>query len=423
MKNAMHCFEAAEILLPDFTKVDGTRWASLACDQYTSEPAYWENAAAIVGDAPSTLNMILPEVYLGDADARIPKIHAAMEALVREHLVSHKNAMICLCRTQSDGKVRKGLIGMVDLEQYDYNKGSASLVRATEGTVLERIPPRVAVRRDASLEAPHVMLLIDDPQRTVIEPAVAACTDRAPLYDFDLMLGGGHVRACAVTEDGQESIQAALNALIAPEALEARYGSRELAPLLFAVGDGNHSLATAKAAYEEIKTRIGDEAALAHPSRYALCEVVNLHDDALQFEPIYRVVFDADVPALLSELKAYLASLDGTAAAQSMTVVTKNGDESLSVPHPEAQLTVGTLQAFLFDYCARHPEIEVDYIHGEDSLRALASKENAVGFLFDGMRKDELFRSVIYDGALPRKTFSMGHAPDKRYYLECRRIK
>jgi hypothetical protein len=423
MNNATKCFQAAEILLPDFTKVDGTRWAALACDQYTSEPAYWESAAAIVGDAPSTLNMILPEVYLGESAQRIPQIHTAMDALLKDTLQKHPDTMICLCRTQSDGKVRRGLIGAVDLEQYDYTRGSTSLVRATEGTVLERIPPRVAVRRGAPLESPHVMLLIDDPQKSVIEPTVAACADRAPLYDFDLMLGGGHVKAFALTANEQASVCAALDELISPDAMEARYGDRSLAPLLFAVGDGNHSLATAKAAYEEIKAQIGVEAAKAHPARYALCEVVNLHDDALQFEPIYRVVFGADVPSLLAELKAYLAALNGTATAQSITVVTNSKDESLSVKSPEAQLTVGTLQAFLFDYSARHPEIEVDYIHGEDSLRTLASKENAVGFLFDGMRKDELFRTVIYDGALPRKTFSMGHAPDKRYYLECRKIR
>ena len=423
MKNATKCFQAAEILLPNFSAVDGTRWAALACDQYTSEPTYWENAAALVGDAPSTLNMILPEVYLGESEQRIPRIHAAMDALLKSHLVSHPDAMICLRRTQSDGKVRNGLIGAVDLEQYDYTRGSVSLIRATEGTVLERIPPRVAVRRDAPLEAPHVMLLIDDGQRTVIEPVVKGCADRTPLYDFDLMLGGGHVTAFALTADEQASVCAALDGLITPDAMEARYGDRTLAPLLFAVGDGNHSLATAKAAYEEIKARIGAEAAREHPARYALCEVVNLHDDALQFEPIYRVVFGADVPALLAELKKYLSALHGTAPAQSMTVVTNGTDEILSVPHPEAQLTVGTLQAFLFDYSARHPEIEVDYIHGEDSLRTLASKENAVGFLFEGMRKDELFRTVIYDGALPRKTFSMGEANEKRFYLEAKRIK
>lgn len=417
------CFDAAEILLPDLKRINGTHWAVVACDQYTSEPHYWERAAALVGDAPSMLGAILPEVYLNEAEERIPKIHATMELLIKEHLIAHPDAMICLCRTQSDGLVRHGLIGAVDLEQYDYNKGSSSLIRATEGTVLERIPPRVAVRRNAPLESPHVMLLIDDPQKSVIEPTLAACKDRELLYDFDLMLGGGHVCAYALTLEEQAAVKSSLDALITPDAIEARYGDRALSPLLFAVGDGNHSLATAKAAYEEIKALIGAEAAADHPARYALCEVVNLHDDALQFEPIYRVVFHADTSAMLAELKEYLTSRQGNAAKQSLTVVTKDGDEIWEIAHPEAQLTVGTLQAFLSDYTARHPEIEVDYIHGEDSLRSLVRDGSTVGFLFDGMRKDELFRTVIYDGALPRKTFSMGHAPDKRYYLECRKIR
>jgi hypothetical protein len=192
---------------------------------------------------------------------------------------------------------------------------------------------------------------------------------------------------------------------------------------LFAVGDGNHSLATAKTAYEEIKAAIGEEAARSHPARYALVEVVNLHDPALNFEPIYRVVFGVDPVAFTDELEASLAALQGNAAPQKMLAVSGAWERELIAEHPTQQLAVGTLQSFLDDYLKRHPEATVDYIHGEDSLRALASRRNAVGFLFDGMRKDELFRTVIYDGALPRKTFSMGHAPDKRYYVECRRIK
>ena len=237
------------------------------------------------------------------------------------------------------------------------------------------------------------------------------------------MEGGGHVKGFLLSKDAQNSVSNALASLITPESIEERYGDRSLDPLLFAVGDGNHSLASAKAAYEEVKAAIGAEAAKDHPTRYALAEVVNLHDDALRFEPIYRVVFDCDPNALLNDLNRYVNALDGNAAPQTMLCVRVDGDVSLTVAHPEQQLTVGTLQAFLTLYAKEHPEVTVDYIHGEDSLRALAQKENAIGFLFDGMRKDELFRTVIYDGALPRKTFSMGHARDKRYYLECRKIK
>lgn len=416
-------FGAADILLPDFEKVDGTRWAVVACDQYTSEPQYWEAVEAQVGDAPSTLRMILPEVYLSEADARIDGINAEMARIHKEVLTAYPNAMICLARTQSDGKIRRGIIGAVDLECYDYNKGSTSLTRATEGTVLERIPPRVAIRRNAPLEMPHVMLLIDDPAQTVIEPVVKACEARSPLYDFDLMQGGGHVTAHLMSEAEQTAVTDALAALIMPDAMNERYGDSALAPLLFAVGDGNHSLATAKAAYEEVKAKIGAEAAKSHPARYALAEVVNLHDEALGFEPIYRVIFGCDPEDVMRELREVAKSLSGTAAEQRVTCITKEGTEELVIAHPEQQLAVGTLQTFLFDYSARHPEIEVDYIHGEASLEALAKADGAIGFLFDGMRKDELFRTVLYDGALPRKTFSMGHAEDKRYYLECRAIR
>ena len=416
-------FESAEILLPDFQKTDGTKWAVVACDQYTSEPDYWKKAEEIVGNSPSTLSMILPEVYLSQTAKRVPVINESMKEILKAHLVSHPDSMILLARTQSDGKIRKGLIGAVDLECYDYRKGSDSLIRATEGTVLERIPPRVAIRRDAPLELPHVMLLIDDDHRTVIEPLLEQCKDKKTLYDFDLMLGGGHVRAYALDAKQQTDAKNALAELITPDAIKARYGNADLAPLLFAVGDGNHSLASAKASYEEVKAAIGEEAAKNHPARYALAEVVNLHDDALGFEPIYRVVFHCDPKDLLDALKAYLASLSGDATAQTMRCITTAEEFDLTVPHPVQQLTVGTLQSFLDLYAKEHPEMEVDYIHGEDSLRSLIKDDTTVGFLFDGMRKDELFRTVIYDGALPRKTFSMGHAPDKRYYLECRKIK
>ncbi len=416
-------FRNADILLPDFDTVDAARWAVVACDQYTSEPAYWQSVEALVGGAPSTLHMILPEVYLEETSRRVPLINQAMQEMLERVLRIHTSAMIALARTQSDGSIRRGLIGAIDLERYDYRKGSDSLIRATEGTVLERIPPRVTIRRDAPLELPHVMLLIDDPARTVIEPIAAATDARVPLYDFDLMADGGHVTAHLLTDAEQERVCCALADLVTPEAMEARYHMPDLAPLLFAVGDGNHSLATAKECYEIVKRELGEEMARKHPARYALCEIVNLHDDALSFEPIYRVVFGADVEDLMRELASTIEALDGTADAQELLAISRDWERTLTVARPEQQLAVGTLQSFLSDYTARHPEVTVDYIHGEDSLRALAKQEGAVGFLFEGMRKDELFRTVIFDGALPRKTFSMGHAQDKRYYLECRKIR
>ena len=422
MKDNKCCFVPADILIPDFDKCSGTKWASVACDQFTSEPEYWEAAAEIAGDEPSTLNLMIPEVYLAETDARLPLVHSKMNEYLKDVLVSHPDSFVYIEREQSDGRVRRGLVGMVDLEHYDYNKGANSLVRATEGTVLERIPPRVAVRREASLELPHVMILIDDPDKTVIEPLANASDNFEKAYDFDLMLGGGHIRGSFVPDEHKVRIDEALFALATDEKMTEKYGATGLSPLLFAVGDGNHSLATAKATFEEIKARDG-EAAMNSSARYALAEVVNLHDEALDFEPIYRVVFDVHGEKLLAELCEYAKSLKGSAAPQTVHYIFNGTEGDIIFNSPVQQLAVGTLQDFLDEYKKNNPKAEIDYIHDESSLRALAEKENSVGFLFDGMGKDELFRTVIFDGALPRKTFSMGHARDKRFYLECRKIK
>ncbi|MBO7171045.1 MAG: DUF1015 domain-containing protein [Clostridia bacterium] len=407
------CFSAADILLPDFTKVKGETWACIACDQFTSEPDYWESVENTVGAAPSTLRMILPELYLGEGDeARIEDIHVAMNEYKEKVLTLHKDSMIYLRRTCPTGKVREGLVGKIDLEAYDYAKGSVSPVRATEGTVLSRIPPRVRVRRGAALEAPHVMLLIDDAADSVMSLARAAEGETA--YDFDLMEGGGHVTGVFLPLSVQDRVREALSALAE--------GRDE--PLHFAVGDGNHSLASAKAYYEEIKASLG-EAAKDHPARYALVEVVNIHSEALVFEPIYRVVFGADRADLMAAM-ADFAAKQTVGETQTVEVVYKNTDickETFTFPHGAHSLTVGTLQIFLDEYVKTHEGVEVDYIHDEASLLALSAREGAVGFLFDGMSKAELFSAVEKDGALPRKTFSMGSAREKRYYLECRAIK
>ncbi len=415
------CYCAADILLPDFKKISPYAWSVVACDQFTSEPEYWQKAEAEVGDSPSTLCMILPEVYLGEAEERIPRINATMKEYLDGVLVAHKDSEIYVERTQSDGSVRCGVVLAVDLECYDYSKGAQSLIRATEATVVERIPPRVAIRRDAEVELPHVMLLIDDPDKTVIEP-LANSGDMEVAYDTDLMLGGGHIKGRFLSGEEKIRLSTALDALITPEAMKRKYGSDSLSPLLFAVGDGNHSLASAKAAYEEIKARIGEKAAMEHPARYALVEIVNIHDDALKFEPIYRVMFGVDTADVLSELRKYADTLDGTAQAQTCGYITAGAFGEISFERPVRQLTVGTLQDFIDGYIASHKGAEVDYIHGENSVKTLASKTNAIGFIFSGMSKSELFKTVIFDGALPRKTFSMGHAEDKRYYLECRKI-
>ena len=414
-------FLPADIYLPDFAKVDGSKWAVVACDQYTSEPEYWDAVENEVGDAPSTLRLTLPEIYLEDSAARVPAIQETMNAYIRDLLITHQSKIIYLERTQSNGKVRRGLVGMIDLEHYDYNKGSSSLIRATEGTVLERIPPRLAVRRGAALELPHVMLLIDDPKKSVIEPIAARASTLAPAYDFSLMQQSGSVKGYFVDSVGIGRITAALERLASPEGTRQRYGEG-VSPLLFAVGDGNHSLATAKAAYEEIKAQHGD-AALYHPARYALAEVVNLHDEALHFEPIYRVLFNVDPDDVLSELEEYSFGLSGNAAPQQAKFLSATRRGTIHFGTPCEQLVVGTLQTFIDRYLADHPEASVDYIHGTKSVEALSAKEGAVGFLFSGMEKSELFPAVMRDGALPRKTFSMGAAADKRFYLECRKIR
>lgn len=410
----------ADILLPDFNKVDGTRWAVIACDQYTSEPKYWEDAQNFVGNEPSTLSLILPEVYLSKSNELVPKINASMEKYLKEVLIAHKNSMIYTERVQKDGRVKHGLVAMVDLEEYDFSVGSKSLIRATEGTVLERIPPRVQVRKDAPVELPHVMLLIDDDNKTVVEPITEKKSNFKKIYDFTLMQGGGSVSGYLVDGAEFDGINSALSLLISDENAKRLYGNAP-SKLLFAVGDGNHSLATARTCYLQVK-EVLKEKALTHPSRYALVEVTNLHDNALEFEPIYRVLFGVNENKVISALKDYANRLNGSEKPQTVKVVTASGEEEIIFSKPEKQLTVGTLQDFIDEYL-KFSDGEVDYIHGEDSVYALSKKAGSVGFIFSGMQKDQLFKTVLFDGALPRKTFSIGHAYDKRYYIEARKIK
>ncbi len=414
-------FLPADILLPDFSAVSGTAWATVACDQFTGEPSYWSKLDERVGDTPSTLRLQLPEAFLEEAEQRLPVIWKNMEQYLRGVLVQHPNRMIYLERELSNGSIRRGLVGMIDLEHYDYRAGSRTLIRATEQTVADRIPPRLAVRRGAVLEMPHVMLLIDDPEKTVIEPLAARAKSLETVYNFPLVKGSGAVRGAFVDSVGIGRVETALGRLIAPARVRARYGEG-MAPLLFAVGDGNHSLAVAKAAFEELKAERGNSA-LNHPARYALVEVVNLHDPSLQFEPIYRVMMGVDPDDVLAELEKYSYSLQGSAAPQEVRFLSATRRGTMHFGSPVAQLTVGTLQHFIDDYIATHEGATVDYIHGTRTVEALAAEPGNIGFLFSGMEKDDLFRTVICDGALPRKTFSMGHAEDKRFYIECRRIK
>ena len=392
---------------------DWTAWACVACDQYTSEPEYWQRVDTLVGHQPSTLRLILPECDLPAPPERIDAIHAAMRDALNVLHPGVTEGFVLLERTTSTGK-RLGLVCCVDLEQYRYD-GAKTLIRPTEETVASRLPARLAVRNGAPLESSHVMLLLDDPQRTVIEPLYARRDQLSPLYDFDLMQQSGHARGWAVTSDTDKSaIAAALNRL--KDALGAD-------PLLFAVGDGNHSLATAKACYEEQKKGKTPEEYLSLPSRYALVEVVNNHDDALQFEPIHRVLFGVDHEKFMEEFKKFYPNThEGKGEGHVIEVCWNGHDDFVTVPDPKVQLAVGTLQAFIDEYLKQFGG-EVDYIHGDEVTRELGSKEGNMGFLLPAMGKEQLFKTVMADGVLPRKTFSMGHAQDKRYYVEARKIR
>ena len=417
----MTAFSKADILLPK--DADMEKWAVVACDQYTSEPEYWAETDRIAGDAPSALRLILPEVYLEDENVadRIEAIHKDMEKYLSEGIFKeYKDAFVYIERVQSDGLVRAGLVGKIDLEKYDYRKGSKSQVRATEATVVERIPPRVKIRTGAPVELPHIMILIDDTDRTVIEPLTAAKDSFEQLYSFPLMQGGGSIKGWLVDGKCAEGVNAALEALGDIDSFNRKYGLNEKSPLVYAMGDGNHSLATAKEFYERLKSANPGKDLSDHPARYALVEIVNLHSEALRFEAIHRIVTGVDVKVLMAHLTDML-ELSEIPAEQSFTVVGDGERKTLYVHKPLSKLSVGSLQSAL-DQLLPGLGAKVDYIHGEDVIERLSQPEDAVGFLLPDMGKEELFPTVIVDGALPRKTFSMGHAADKRYYVEARRI-
>lgn len=407
-------FNRADILLPK--DVDMHRWSVVACDQYTSEPEYWSEVEKTVGEAVSTLKITLPEIYLEEEGVaeKIEKINSAMlDYINRKIFTEHKQSYIYLERTLADGTIRQGIVGMVDLEEYDFSKGSQSLVRATEGTVLERIPPRVRIRENAALELPHVMLLIDDEEKKIIEPL--ADSELEKVYDFELMQGGGHVRGYLIKD--ADALDERLAELAERSVFEAKYGVSDKGVLQYAVGDGNHSLATAKTCWEALKAQGVKE----HPARFALAEIVNLHSDALKFEPIHRVLFDVDTENFIKEFKNYLCA-DSTPDKQWAEVVVGDKKEKLYIHSAKSNLAVGSVQNFIDRYLEKFGG-KVDYIHGDEVVYNLAKGDGCVGILLGAMQKSDLFPTVILDGALPRKTFSMGHACDKRFYLECRKIK
>ena len=396
------------ILLPK-DGVDLTKWSVVACDQYTSDPEYWKQVENLVGVNPSTLNLVLPEIYLESPDKmeRVNKINLTMQKYLDEGIVTEKFEGMVLVERSLDGgqiqgsaRTRKGLIMALDLEKYDFHKGSKTLIRATEGTVESRIPPRLEIRKNALIEIPHIMVLIDDPNKTVIESLFS--NEFPQIYDFDLMMNGGHLKGWKITDEAEiEKIADNLAKLISSDGL------------LFAMGDGNHSLATAKAYWQNLKVNLLETEIENHPARYALVEIVNVHDEGLEFEPIHRVIFNVDK----NKLEQYLVG-----EGKEVELVIDGVKKIIKIKEMGSNLPVGDLQMLLDKYVVENPEAKIDYIHGSESVLKL-SVENNVGILLKGMRKEELFATVEKDGALPRKTFSMGEAEEKRYYLESKAIK
>ena len=412
----MNCFSASDILLPQVKSLE--KWAVIACDQFTSEPIYWDRVRKLAKGVPSAYHLILPEAELGTPREfeHIREIHETMEQYLSDNLFrTYPHSYIYIERTLENGSIRRGLLGMIDLEDYDYTPGSSSPIRSTERTVMERIPPRQQIRRYASIELPHVLLLCDDFEHRLIEP-IGAQKDRLPkLYDFELMLGGGRIAGWLVSGRAAEEFDSILTDYTAH--IGEKYEGIPGVPMVLAVGDGNHSLATAKTFYEKLKSANPGKDFSGHPARYALAELENIHDPAQVFEPIHRVIFKTEPRKLLEALEAECCASDGY---EVQWYIGKDHG-TIYLDRAKGTLAVGILQNFLDDYLENN-DGRIDYIHDDEVLIGLADHDDTIGFLLPAMEKRQLFPSVIADGALPRKTFSMGHSREKRYYLEARMI-
>jgi hypothetical protein len=438
MKNFLDLgLQIPQIYLPK-PGIDLTQWAVIACDQFTSQPDYWAKVESIVGDAPSTFRLTLPEIYLEGQDMhdRIENVQSTMRHYLDEGTLLPSEGMIYVERAVG-GRTRRGIVAALDLEQYDYNKGSTSLIRATEGTILDRLPPRIKIRENAPLELPHILVLIDDPENSVIGPVVDHKADMEKVYDFELMLESGHLTGYRINKpELEQTIILALRTLAQPGVQSAKYDiAPGKPPLLYAMGDGNHSLATAKAIWEKVKLKVG----MDHPSRYALVELENVHDEGLTFEPIHRVLFGLKKDFLASLKSAWGDHYTYTPvdAAEEMIKRVDAGDSEnqlvgifgnegkfgvVKISNPTSNLAVGSIQPFLDTFLIEGSADKVDYVHGTDVTLHLGNQKGNVGIYLPGMHKGDLFKTVIMDGALPRKTFSMGEAHEKRFYMEARRI-
>ena len=421
--------KTSDLMIPG-KGVDLSKWAVVACDQYTSEKDYWEDVDRIAGKDPSTLRLIFPECYLddGDGDQRIGAINRTMDSYVKDQLFDTYRDCFFLVKRTCGSACRWGLMASLDLDRYSWEKDSRSLIRATEGTILSRIPPRKKIRKDAPLEIPHIMVLISDKERSVIEP-LAESTDRLKeVYDFELMKNGGHLQAWLVDSDSDKNAVA--------DAFEKLYKALDPSnPLLFAMGDGNHSFATAKSCWEDIKQTLTEEERKNHPARFCLVELENIFDPGLVFEPIHRVLFNVPEDVFLAELGKNAEKVDtekvgcrnciakriADQGAQRFGYCTADKHVVVTLEKPAANIAAGTLQKVIDSLIAKG--YTVDYIHGADVTDRLGSEQGNIGLFLPAIDKGTFFDTIIKDGALPRKTFSMGEANEKRYYMEARKIR
>lgn len=410
----MSIFTSTNVLLPKVENIE--KWAVIACDQFTSQPEYWQEVKENVGADPSTLNLVLPECYLQPGyEKLIPVINAKMERYLAQGVFqTYPYSYVYIERTLLNGKIRRGLLGAVDLEEYSYAADASCTIRATEQTVLERIPPRVAIRENASVELPHIILFCDDANDTLIGTCEQNKIEYPVLYDFDLMCGGGHITGWLISGEAKVKVDAVFADYVA--SCEQKYAGKQ--PVVLAVGDGNHSLATAKACYEAVKANLPAEDAAKHPARYAMVEVENIQDEAQEFEPIHRVIANCNPKSILQVMEANIGAQEGYPVAWVI------GEEkgTINIDPAKGKLAVKIVQDFLDEYLANNKG-DIDYIHGEDTVETLAKADNTLGIILPPFEKGALFDSIQAQGALPRKTFSIGHAQEKRYYLEARKIK
>jgi hypothetical protein len=421
-----------QIILPS-KNIDLQKWAVIACDQFTRDAGYWEKAAAFTEGQPSAFNIIYPEIYLNQSGRaeRIDRIHKTMRGYLAKMFTGDailnppRQAGAFIERTTSSG-TRRGLLLAADLEHYDWRSDSQSMIRATEGTVPERLPPRMEIRGGAAIETPHIMLLINDHENILISLLMKLMVKAPTVYDTPLMMGGGSVRCKLLYRKNDWALISDVFEHLARESIN-RFNSKS--PFLFAVGDGNHSLAAAKAVWDEYKAaRAGEDGINEHPARYALVEIVNLYDPAIIFEPIHRVVFNTNVDKILENFKALpdfsSQELDGAARLQHFVSETGAEENRCGIISGERHILVkysgGKPPAVDIDsLLANH---EIDYIHGAEELFRLAASPSAAGILFPPFNKNGLFETIAKNGPLPRKSFSMGSACEKRFYLECRQL-